>query len=50
MVSYRTPMDLVESTLDGSPIPTPMDLVELICLRVTSLVVEHVDLSLVAEH
>jgi hypothetical protein len=31
MVSCLTPMDLVESTWDGSPDGTPMDLVELIC-------------------
>jgi hypothetical protein len=31
MVSCQTPMDLVESTGDGSPDSTPMDLVELIC-------------------
>jgi hypothetical protein len=31
MVFCQTPMDLVESTSDGSLDGTPMDLVELIC-------------------
>jgi hypothetical protein len=31
MVSCRTPMDLVESSGDGSLDSNPMDLVELIC-------------------
>jgi hypothetical protein len=31
MVSYQNHMELVESTRDGSPDGTPMDLIELIC-------------------